>query len=181
VVDVEERGRIIHDTPGRLRVRVGRRYRRRAVMDQVRDRLEQQPGVDMVTTNAATGSVLVNYDRRACSAADILALLHDAGLIVLGVTGAAGDGLATSGNSTTSESLIDALDDLDRHLSTWTGGKLDLKLLCPLTLGAIGVWKWLHQGLGLNTAPAYLLLWYAFDSFFKLHLQRRQASTAPDE
>lgn len=44
-----------------------------------------------------------------------------------------------------------------------------LKLLFPLALAGVGLRQWVTQGLGLAQVPAYVLLWYAFDSFWKFH------------
>jgi hypothetical protein len=178
-VETENSGRIISATPGRLRVRVDRPFRDAELMNQVRDRLEKQAGVDVVTTRAASGSVLVNYDRHAHSRDDILAQLRDAGLVVLGVT--TGDVPPELGNSKGAASIVAVVDELDRRLSLYTGRRVDLKLLFPLTLGGIGVWQWLRYGPGFNTAPAYLLLWYAFDSFVNLYGRGRRATESGDE
>jgi hypothetical protein len=178
-VETENSGRIISATPGRLRVRVDRRFRGADLMHRVNNRLEGQSGVDAVTTSATTGSVLVHYDRRDHSTDDILALLRDAGFIVLGVT--TGEIPPEPGNSEAATSIVAVVDELDRRLSAYTGSKVDLKLLFPLTLGGIGVWQWLKYGPGFSTAPAYLLLWYAFDSFVTLYGRRQRATQAGDE
>jgi hypothetical protein len=33
------------------------------------------------------------------------------------------------------------------------------------------VWQLATRGLGMTEVPAYVLLWYAFDSFWKFHRQ----------
>ena len=40
-------------------------------------------------------------------------------------------------------------------------------------LGFIGLRQSLSEGLGLSQVPGYVLLWYAFDSFWKFHQQTR--------
>lgn len=101
-------------------------------------------------------------------------MLCDVGVIVRDVLRAGGNDLPSLGQSTTATGVITALDDLNQRLSRATGGKLDLKLLFPLTLGALGLCQVLAEGLGLTEIPGYVLLWYAFDSFYKLHEQRPQ-------
>src|SRR5262245_872971 len=148
-------------------------------MHRVHGQLEAQAGVDAVTTSAGTGSVLVHYDRHTHSRDDILALLRDAGLLVLGVT--TGEIPKEAGDSKAATGIVAVVDDLDRRLSAYTGSRVDLKMLLPLTLGGLGVWQWLRYGSGFSTAPAYLLMWYAFDSFITLYGRRRRATHSGDE
>jgi hypothetical protein len=178
------RGQVVSHTPGRVRIRMDEDHRRQATLGQLERGLANRAGVSSVSTNARTGSVLVHYDRHNLSRDDLLAVLHDLGMIVLDVTG--GDIVADAsdqrvvgvqaevGHSTTAVTVMDALTDLDRRLSRLTGGKLDVKLLFPLGLGGLALRQIATHGLGLAEVPGYVLLWYAFDAFYKLH-QRRTA------
>jgi hypothetical protein len=112
-------------------------------------------------------------------------LLWDAGLVARELLGAAdipgdlGRAVSTSPSSAphsaTATSLLDALTDLDRRLSKLTNGKLDVKLLVPTGLGLLAIRQIAMNGLGLSQVPGYVLLWYTFDSFYKLH-QRKSAA-----
>jgi len=164
-------GRVASATPGRLRVRLGRSHRQRALMERAQSHLGAQSGVRDVATNAATGSIVVRYDPEQRSGEDVLALLADAGVIVRDVLGA--DRLPEIGHSRAARTLVDALADLDRRVSHATGHRVDLKLLFPAALGLLGVRQVASQGLGLSQVPGYILLWYAFDAFVKLHQPRR--------
>jgi hypothetical protein len=161
-------------TPGRVRVRVHHPHRHPQLLNDVRERLEKTPGVDQVEVNPDSGSVLVHYDHHASSMGDILGTLRDVGMIMGTVGGAdelpeAEGGDEGGGHSTTAMSLVDTIDDLDRRLSKMTGRTVDLKLLFPLALGALGVQSAVRNGIGLSEVPAYVLIWYAFDSFWKFH------------
>lgn len=185
----QHHGRVVSHTAGRIRVRLHPAHRHDAVLGKVKRELQGQQGVAAVKTNARTGSVLVEYDHHRLSDDDLLAMLHDAGVVAKELTGAedlpedvlpsdegdsADRGAAAAPHSTTATSLMDALTDLDRRLSEATGGKLDVKLLVPLGLGALAIRQIAVAGFGLETVPGYVLLWYTFDSFYKLH-QRRTA------
>src|SRR4051794_4825788 len=50
--------RIVSQAPGRVRVRVDRRHRDPTVLGLIEARLTDQAGVEAVSTNARTGSVL---------------------------------------------------------------------------------------------------------------------------
>lgn len=160
---------VISDTPGRLRVRLRREARRGGLLLAASTQLERQAGVGRVDTNGTTGSITIKYDRYALSTDDVLAILQDAGVTAEKDPPDTMDSLADHGHCATSDSILGALTDLDRRLSRLTGRKVDLKLLFPLTLAGVGLRQWITQGLGLAQVPAYVLLWYAFDSFWKFH------------
>ena len=171
--------------PGRLRIRLDRTHRRDSALDQLHDTIEGRDGIHAVGSNPATGSVLVHYDRQALDHDDVLAMLGDAG-VVIGETartlggeagGEAADGGAGFGQSAVSARILDALTDLDRRLSRATNGLVDVKLLFPVTLGTLAIRQILTNGLGLGTVPGYVLLWYTFDSFYKLHPRAQSAFT----
>lgn len=154
--------------PGRLRIRLDRSHRRDGALDQVQRRLGARDGVHSIRSNPATGSVLVHYDRDALDHADVLAMLGDAGVII-GDVAESVLGAGEFGQSVISVRILDAFADLDHRLSRATNGLVDVKLLFPLALGTLAVRQIVTTGLGLGTVPGYVLLWYAFDSFYKLH------------
>lgn len=158
-------GRVASATPGRVRIRLHGPHRH--LVHALREHLAKQIGVQEVTSNASTGSVLVRWDSKRISSDDILAMCRDIGVVVKGVTEAEADPLAEIGSSSTAESLISALDDLDRRVSQATGRAIDLKAIVPLLLGAVGVRQLIVDGFG--SASGYILLWLAFDTFLKLH------------
>ncbi|HEX2987534.1 MAG TPA: hypothetical protein VHS06_05120 [Chloroflexota bacterium] len=168
----EASAKVASHTPGRLRVRLDRNRRSRESLHEARRSLELREGIRQVEGNSTTGSLLLHYDPEQLNHDQLLSILKDAGVIVRDILEAGGTELPAVGKSTTATSITDSLNDLDRRLSSITGRRLDLKLLFPATLGALGLRQVLTQGLGLNQVPAYVLLWYAFDSFWKFHAGR---------
>ena len=164
--------RVVSTTPGRLRLRVHQPRRHRQLLQTLQERLTDTDGTSGVEVNMHTGSVLVTYDARTQSLAGVLAVLDELGVRA---SDAARDSqpdvhqVDSSGHSRASERIVDAVSDLDRQLAVLSGHRVDLKLLFPLTLGALGVWKLARRGMGLSDVPAYVVLWYAFDSFWKFH------------
>jgi hypothetical protein len=161
-----------------VRVRVLPGQRHPSAMLAFRERLDQALGPGTrVQVSPGTGSVLVHYDRDRHSGPNVLELLRDFGILIEDT--AVGVGLEIpegAGGSTTSTRIVDAVADLDRQLSLLTGRKIDLKLLFPAALGGIGLWRVATSGLGLTEVPAYVLLWYAFDSFWKFHREPTKSS-----
>jgi Heavy metal associated domain 2 len=175
------RARVTSSTPGRVRLRLRRPERHQDMMRSIRHNLRQRMDGADVEVNPRTGSVLVHYDQRACSHADVLSALRDVGLVIEDVAQGLGEevpSLQGPGRTTTSEGIIEALTDLDRQLSAMTGRSVDLKLAIPLLLGGLGVVQLARSGFGLGDVPAYVLLWYAFDSFWKFH--REPAAPLPN-
>ncbi len=181
-------GHIVSHAPGRLRVRLHEEHRDPAALATIEQQLSGQAGITSVTTNARTGSVLVQYDHGTLSKDGVTAMLFDVGVVARELLGAEevpedlgrGDGeRRVADHSSTATGLLDALTDLDYRLSQLTNGKVDFKLLVPLGLGALAVRQILTSGLGLGTMPGYVLLWYTFDSFYKLH-QRKSAAVVQE-
>ena len=178
---------IVSDTAGRLRVRLRRSRRHPQDMATIRDRVCARSGIDGVDINPTTGSVTVSYDHTRRTRDDVVAMLKDVG-VVFGEISGAGDTLSGvlsagkegGGRSTTAQGIVGAVDDLDRRLSALTGRTLDLKLLFPAALGAFGLIKIARDGLQFGDIPGYVLLWYAFDSFYKLHVEPTRPPDAVD-
>jgi hypothetical protein len=105
-------------------------------------------------------------------------ILRDLGVLVEEVVELPESG---PGSSATSTRIVNAVTDLDRQLSALTGRRVDLKLLFPLTLAGVGLWRAATSGLGLGEVPAYVLLWYAFDSFWKFHREPPQQTASPPD
>lgn len=163
--------RVISSTPGRMRLRIKRDRTQPQLLQKVKQRLESRGETRRVEVSATTHSVLLRYDRHARTADDMVGLLRDLGVIVSETAHAVGAEAPElpHGRSKTSENIVDAINDLDRRLAHWTGHNIDLKLAFPLALGGLGVLQLARRGVGLGDVPAYVLIWYAFDSFWKFH------------
>lgn len=79
---------------------------------------------------------------------------------------AAGDPAAMS---QVAEQLQATAYDWNAQAQAFTGGQLDLRLLLSMGLGAIALSQLMRRGLQLDAMPWYVMAWYAFDTFVKLH------------
>ena len=162
--------RVVHHIPGRMRIRLHKDSRHPHALQQLKTDLGAQPGVHGVEVNETAGSVTVTYDAQQNTAAGILGLLQDFGVLVGTVIDVPYlEAEDHSGHSKTALTLAGALDDLDRRLSTWTGHTVDLKLLFPLGLVGAGLWQISKHGLMFEMSPGWLLVWLGFDAFLQLH------------
>ena len=180
----QHHGRVVSHAPGRMRVRLHPEYRDPTALKQIEQELGGRSGVASVSTDPRTGSVLVHYEDTSVSKDDVLDMLLDAGIVALDLLGAeeAAEDLAEEGagrgvadHSAGAVGILDAVTDLDYRISRLTGGRLDLKLLVPAGLGLLALRQVMMNGLGLGTVPGYVLLWYTFDSFYKLHQRKSEA------
>lgn len=162
-----KRTHIVSSTPNRTRLKVSQKRRNPREMERIAKALKTAPEVQDVTTNVQTGSIVVHHDSHSNSLNNISATLQDLGVVLGYVTDAelpSGDG-----KSEVASNLTDAVADLNKQVAQATNGVVDLRLLIPVGLGALAVRQLMRNGLQIETAPWYVLAYYAFDSFIKLH------------
>ena len=157
--------------PGRLRVRLHKDSRQAPVLHHLQHERTNRPGIGEVRRNQAAGSLIVHYDTQHYPGNSLSDVLQDLDVIMGTVLEAPHlvEPAAGPGQSQAALSLATALDDLDHHISAFTGRSLNLRVLFPFGLAGVGLRQILKNGLMLDTAPGWLLLWLAFDAFVKLH------------
>lgn len=152
--------KIVSNTPGRLRLRIALSDRQSRKMQIITSVLNAQPNVSQVSTNIQHGSILINHSAKEGSLENVLATLHDIGMIFADIT---------EGSTEAAADVSSAVMDLNKRVEQATDGAVDLRFLFPLGLSTLAVRQLLIQGLQLEAIPWYVLAWYAFDSFIKLH------------
>ena len=163
-----KKARISSDIPGRMRIRFHKQDLPANTLCSIVEHIGTREGITHIDRNDTTGSLTIKYGDSK-SREQIIDILKDAGVIAYKTASALGEDLPPAPPSSTSKSITSAFDDIDRRISNLTGTNIDLKLLFPFTLAALGLRQLFMYGLGLPQIPAYVLLWYAFDSFWKLH------------
>ena len=78
---------------------------------------------------------------------------------------------APMGKSKVSTRVSNALARANQWVEYKTEGALDLRFLAPLIFALLALRQVLAKSPGLNTAPWYIMAWYAFDSFIKLNYE----------
>jgi hypothetical protein len=160
-------GQVISVLPGRVRLRIHPEQRHH--LEDIQEHLTIQPGVRHVSVNATTGSVLVHCTHPAISCNDILGMIRDVGLVVV----RAGEAVEAPPDSSSVQEVASAVGDLDRRLSAAIGRDVDLRLVAPLAIGALGVRQIVVEG--LSQASGLLLLWLAYDLFVRMNRSPRGA------
>ena len=169
--DMSAHGRIASSTPGRLRLRMYHPKIYPELMHRIKTYLHNSPGIQQVNANNTTGSVIIRYDTATHSHDSVLAMLHDIGVIMHDVmVGEEGD-LPCTDHCSAGIEITNAIRDIDRRVFELTGGKMNLKFIVPLVIGALGLRQILREGLGISHIPGCVLLWYAVDVFYRLNQQ----------
>jgi hypothetical protein len=166
--------RIISDTPGRLRLRIAPSHRQPGEMQRIVKMLDAQPNISQVKTNVHNGSIVIHHDRNDESWQNVVATLKDIGIIFAEI--------ATESHTETAATVANAVYDLNSRVDKATNGSVDLRIIFPLSLAMLSIRQLLKQGLRLEIIPWYVLAWYAFDSFIKLHgVNKPQTSSAAEK
>ncbi|WP_414575585.1 HMA2 domain-containing protein [Anabaena sp. CCY 9402-a] len=152
--------KIVSDTPGRLRLRVAHAHRQADTMQHIANTLEAKPNVQEVRTNIDHGSILIKHDGTNGSFKDVLATLQDLGIIFAEIT---------DGNTKAATTVASTVVDLNKRVKQATDGVVDIRFLFPLGLSILAVRQLIIKGLQFEIIPWYVLAWYSFDSFIKLH------------
>ncbi|MBD2561474.1 MULTISPECIES: HMA2 domain-containing protein [Nostoc] len=160
--------KVVSSTPGRLRLRVAHSHRQPEKMQRIASALSANSHINRVTTNVHHGSIVINHDGNDGSLENVLATLKDLGIVFADVT---------EGNTEAAAGVSSALVDLNQRVKQSTHGAFDLRILFPLGLASLSVRQLLNKGLELEVIPWYVLAWYAFDSFIKLHRTSQEQST----
>jgi len=130
--------------------------------------LNECAGVNRVSTNTDTGTIVVHHESGVFE--DIRSKLLDLGVILASITDLPMP--TAEGKTRVAYELTDAIADLNRRLGLATNGLINLRVLVPVGFGSLAVVQLLRRGLEIGAAPWYVLAYAAFDSFVKLHYSR---------
>ncbi len=169
------RATVASQARGRLRVKFDRQSRSKAQLERIEQYLESQHGIGDVIVNPATGSMTIPYDHAALDGKGVFQFLQDLDVVVESTLHppAIEEVGPESGRH---PSFTEAIDDLDAYVRRAIGISVDLRLFLPLTLVAAGAWSIARRGLMIESVPGWVFLWLAFDTFVKLHPERRPDS-----
>jgi hypothetical protein len=137
-------------------------------MHRITSVLNANPRVDRVNTNLHSGSITIYHDGKTGSLDNIFATLRDVGIIFADIT---------EGKTEAAAQVTNAVVDLNQQIRQATNAVIDIRFLFSLGLSTLAVRQLLSKGLQLETIPWYVLAWYAFDSFIKLHGTSASSST----
>ena len=158
---------VVSSTPSRTRLRVSHKRRNPQEMARIAKALNAHPDVQDVRTNVQTGSLVVHHADNDNSLDEISAILQDLGIVLGSIADV--ELPLSQGKSEIAADLTSAVKDLNDRFGQTTNGVVDLRLLIPVGLATLALRELIRNGWDFETAPWYVLTWYAFDSFIKLH------------
>jgi heavy-metal-associated domain-containing protein len=164
-----------HSVPGRARLRVPKPRSAQQVR-QIAGRVERAEHVHGVEANPTTGSLLVRF-----SADDPLDLIIDE-LALLGfdIASAFERKPANVHTQTRTAAVIEnVMSRANSQLHLMTRGHIDIRLAVPAIYMLLGVRNLMRQRGRLRDATWYQLMYWAFDSFFKLHEEQTVKGATP--
>jgi hypothetical protein len=176
--------KIVHALPGRIRFRVRELKSDGKRATEIEQQLSGRPGVYRVSSNPATGSVLLQFDPQ--QQGTVLSVLSDVfpSLDSRDVQ----KRLEPSGNGA-SASFLEAsqvaglFERADKKVRSSTG-VIDLRLLVPLLLTVFAAGSLILAALRRRAIPIpswYDLIWFAFNTFIILNLTSRSEERAEEK
>ena len=169
--------KVVHRLPHRTRIKMPKVHRTPAKMEKMGERLRQIEGVKGVEVDHRTGSILLKHNEDPGIIESLMLSLEDAGDLFLSVM--MEEEGPESELSVVSKFLKETLGSANANVSRSTRGFIDLRMLVPLGFLGTALWK-LRQTEGLMLeVPPYVLLWYAWDSYMKLHHTRPPQEIMP--
>jgi Heavy metal associated domain 2 len=160
--------KIISDTPGRLRLRIAQKHRKAEQMQPLVNTLQDNSNISQVRMNLDQGSITINHEGED-SRNNLMATLKDLGIIF-------GDIIEV--HTEAAIAVSNPVIDLNQRVKQATEGQLDIRVLFPFGLGCLAIRQLIIKGLQFDIIPWYVLAWYAFDSFIKLHGTNRLEPTS---
>lgn len=163
---------LVSQTPGRLRLRVIDPDREHQEIERITKALKESLEMYRVRANNETGSITIFYSKDYSSFEHTCAKLNDLGVIFSSNTNEKLNITHLSnghGKSRVAAGITNAVTGLNQQVKRATDSTVDLRFLLPLGFSVLAVRQLLLKGLMIESIPWYVLAWYAFDSFIKLH------------
>jgi len=159
---------VAHHSATRTRFRVPKAHRHGKTLTKVKDRLKKVPGVKDVEVNERTGSILVHHDERENTieslgeaVQEVCSELFD---VFMAIEEEEIPGLSSVGRLVKSQ-----VERADTKIAKATDNWVDLKTIVPLGFLGAGIYKAIIDGALIAEVPAFVFLYYAYDTYVKFH------------
>ena len=178
---------IVHAVPGRIRLKISRLKRNPAHAATIRDRLLALPGVRRVEANPLTASVVVSYNEGATTLPALVPNLSEAlqALVFPNLDRKEVEAMLTAPSNGAHSSpvplanrIYSVLGSVDESVDWVTAGNLDLRVLLPVSLFALGVGRLLTSS-NVPVPTWFDLLWFSFGTFVALNAGRLAQAEHP--
>jgi hypothetical protein len=160
---------LAHHLPHRTRYRVSTKHRDDETAGRIRDSIMAVPGVSSVEVNQRTGSVLVHHEERPGILESISSALDRLGEDIFEEVFEGGLDEIVPGASLFGHLIRKHVAQADSKVADLTNNLLDLKMLLPICFFGAGIFKVSRNRNWLDQVPAWVLFYYAYDSYLKFH------------
>ncbi len=175
---------VAHQVPGRVRMKVASAKGNPELLKQIGETFSTIPGIERVSVNPATGSVVLHYDtdRHDEFHGGLERHYHSAGVQCCSPPNTEIDVLANkiadeadflAQNSLSAKAVVDIFKKLDREIKLASGNMVDLKIV--LALGIIGITV-LEVGASTATPIWLTLTIFTVNHAIEMHQPYRQAA-----
>lgn len=169
-VNLPIRLHVVSKTPGRIRLRVAPEYRQEQLMNEIKQLVKTfSREVTQVRTNPQTGSIVICFTGETSQFENTFLTLTQSGMILNDIPAEV---------TTATSKVTQKISRFNQQINLATEGSVDLRFLFPLILALLALRQLFSKSPRLNTAPWYILAWYAFDSFVKLNSSNESQTVA---
>ena len=163
---------VVHHHPGRIRVRARVFRHASAIVDQVRAKLESQPGLKGITHNERSGSLLIEYEPGHAEPDTLLGRVAEAA----GLGRAINESDARRGGPAPGLVALDVARELNEVAHELTGWRADLRVLVPAALAGLAAYSFATAKEPRLPRWDNLLYW-SYNVFVNLHRHEIDSST----
>jgi hypothetical protein len=160
---------LAHHLPHRTRYRVSSRHRNEKAVHRIRDSVLSVAGVKSVEINDRTGSVLVHHDETPGILDALAGALDAVGEDLFDEIIESGINEVIPGGSVFAHLIRQRIGRADSLVAELTNNLLDLKMLLPICFLGAGFFQASRNRDWLGQVPAWVLFYYAYDSYLKFH------------
>jgi hypothetical protein len=166
---------IAHQVPGRIRVKIPAAKGNAELLQQISETFGIIPGIEQVSVNAVTGSIVLVYDTDQHDEFHGALQNHYRQPVEATAPGTEIDKLAQeiqeeaeflAQNSASARAVVDFFKDLDRSIKSASGNNVDLKILLA---GGIILVTVFEVGAGAATPVWVTLSLFAMNHFIEMH------------
>jgi hypothetical protein len=158
---------LVSQTLGRIRIRLAPSHRQNQTITYLVSALQQKLAIYRIRANVYSGSITIFYGQEHLDFEDICHFLEDLGVVIHEFVGEAKP--IDTRYSKAAFTITKIASNLNQDVNRSTSRRVDLRFLFSFSLGLLALRQLLVKGLQLEVIPWYVLAWYAFDSFIKLH------------
>lgn len=159
---------VVHHLPHRTRLRIPASHRDATTVRRVRDTIAALPNIASVEANERTGSILIHHSHDEDTLSNVGRAIEGIAIdlfeAILEVEEFESPTVSIIGHV-----IRSTVSRVNTGMSGYTGNSVDLKMLLPVAFFSLGLMQASRVDRWWLQTPAYVLFYWAYDSFMKFH------------